>query len=100
MEWSADTQWTARVAAERAGWDSHIDMLRAGAAADGSLTYAQVVGVVQLPSAVAVNVVGWLIHWNISASESISSEGAGEGIDLGWWWLFYGAANAGEGQTC
>ena len=44
--WAADAEWTARVAAERARWDAHIDGLRAGAAPDGSLTYAQVVGVV------------------------------------------------------
>jgi 3D-(3,5/4)-trihydroxycyclohexane-1,2-dione acylhydrolase (decyclizing) len=44
--WSADAGWTARVGTERAGWDAHIDALRAGATADGSLTYAQVVGVV------------------------------------------------------
>ena len=44
--WSADAGWTARAATERAGWDAHIDALRAGAAADGALTYAQVVGVV------------------------------------------------------
>jgi 3D-(3,5/4)-trihydroxycyclohexane-1,2-dione acylhydrolase (decyclizing) len=44
--WSAAPEWTARVPGERAAWDTHIDALRAGAAADGSLTYAQVVGVV------------------------------------------------------
>jgi len=44
--WAADADWTARVATERARWDAHIDELRAGAAPDGSLTYAQVVGVV------------------------------------------------------
>ncbi len=44
--WAADADWTARVATERARWDAHIDGLRAGAAPDGSLTYAQVVGVV------------------------------------------------------
>ncbi|MDQ2748159.1 MAG: 3D-(3,5/4)-trihydroxycyclohexane-1,2-dione acylhydrolase (decyclizing) [Actinomycetota bacterium] len=43
-EWSTDPDWTARAAAERAGWDAHIDALRAGA--DGALSYAQVVGVV------------------------------------------------------
>src|SRR5439155_17258922 len=44
--WSADADWTARAAAERAKWDAHVDSLRAGIAPDGSLTYAQVVGVV------------------------------------------------------
>jgi 3D-(3,5/4)-trihydroxycyclohexane-1,2-dione acylhydrolase (decyclizing) len=44
--WTADPHWTARAEAERARWDAHIDHLRAGAAPDGSLTYAQVVGVV------------------------------------------------------
>ena len=44
--WSADPDWAARAATERAAWDSHVDTLRAGAAPVGSLTYAQVVGVV------------------------------------------------------
>lgn len=44
--WRADPAWSTRAAAERARWDAHIDRLRAGAAPDGSLTYAQVVGVV------------------------------------------------------
>jgi 3D-(3,5/4)-trihydroxycyclohexane-1,2-dione acylhydrolase (decyclizing) len=45
-DWSADPAWTMRAATERASWDSHIDRLRTGVAPDGSLTYAQVVGVV------------------------------------------------------
>ncbi|SOD73719.1 3D-(3,5/4)-trihydroxycyclohexane-1,2-dione hydrolase [Jatrophihabitans sp. GAS493] len=44
--WSVDAAWTARAAVEKAVWNSHIDGLRAGASADGSLTYAQVVGAV------------------------------------------------------
>lgn len=44
--WTADRQWTERAATERGEWDAHIDGLRTGAAPDGSLTYAQVVGVV------------------------------------------------------
>jgi 3D-(3,5/4)-trihydroxycyclohexane-1,2-dione acylhydrolase (decyclizing) len=44
--WRADPDWTARAAGERAEWDGHIDVLRRGAAPDASLTYAQVVGVV------------------------------------------------------
>ncbi len=44
--WSADPQWGERAAAERARWNTHVDDLRVGAAPDGSLTYAQVVGVV------------------------------------------------------
>jgi 3D-(3,5/4)-trihydroxycyclohexane-1,2-dione acylhydrolase (decyclizing) len=44
--WSVDPAWTARAASEKATWDAHIDTLRAGVAPDGSLTYAQVVGVV------------------------------------------------------
>ena len=44
--WSADPAWTARAATEKAAWDAHIDTLRGGVAPDGSLTYAQVVGVV------------------------------------------------------
>jgi 3D-(3,5/4)-trihydroxycyclohexane-1,2-dione acylhydrolase (decyclizing) len=44
--WHADPDWTSRAAGERAEWDAHIDVLRRGAAPDGSLTYAQVVGLV------------------------------------------------------
>ena len=44
--WSADAAWSARARAERALWDAHVDGLRKGVAPDGSLTYAQVVGVV------------------------------------------------------
>jgi 3D-(3,5/4)-trihydroxycyclohexane-1,2-dione acylhydrolase (decyclizing) len=44
--WSAQPGWTSRAAEERARWDAHIDRLRSSAAPDGSLTYAQVVGVV------------------------------------------------------
>jgi len=44
--WTADAAWTARAATERALWDKHIDRLREGVAPDGSLTYAQVLGVV------------------------------------------------------
>ncbi|HTE74792.1 MAG TPA: 3D-(3,5/4)-trihydroxycyclohexane-1,2-dione acylhydrolase (decyclizing) [Actinomycetes bacterium] len=44
--WSADAAWSARAGAERALWDAHVDGLRKGVAPDGSLTYAQVVGVV------------------------------------------------------
>jgi 3D-(3,5/4)-trihydroxycyclohexane-1,2-dione acylhydrolase (decyclizing) len=44
--WTAAADWTARAAIERAAWDAHIDVLRAGVAPDGALTYAQVVGVV------------------------------------------------------
>jgi 3D-(3,5/4)-trihydroxycyclohexane-1,2-dione acylhydrolase (decyclizing) len=44
--WSADPSWTGRAAQERESWDSHVDGLRGGVAPDGSLTYAQVVGVV------------------------------------------------------
>jgi 3D-(3,5/4)-trihydroxycyclohexane-1,2-dione acylhydrolase (decyclizing) len=42
-DWRADPAWTAGAAVARAGWDAHIDGLRS---AGGSLTYAQVVGVV------------------------------------------------------
>jgi 3D-(3,5/4)-trihydroxycyclohexane-1,2-dione acylhydrolase (decyclizing) len=44
--WSADQSWTSTAASERARWDSHVDGLRAGAAPDGALSYAEVVGVV------------------------------------------------------
>ena len=44
--WTADPDWAATAAQERAAWDEHVDGLRRGVAPDGSLTYAQVVGVV------------------------------------------------------
>ncbi len=44
--WSVDPAWSQRAAEERARWDERIAHLRAGTAPDGSLTYAQVVGVV------------------------------------------------------
>src|SRR5664280_2035099 len=44
--WHSTRAWTERAATERAGWDARIDRLRAGVARDASLTYAQVVGVV------------------------------------------------------
>jgi 3D-(3,5/4)-trihydroxycyclohexane-1,2-dione acylhydrolase (decyclizing) len=56
--WSADADWTARAATERAKWDAHVDTLRAGVAPDGSLTYAQVVGIVNDASGPADYVLG------------------------------------------
>ena len=56
--WSVDPEWTARAATEKAGWDAHIDTLRGGVAPDGSLTYAQVVGVVNDASTAEDYVVG------------------------------------------
>ncbi len=45
--WRAAESWSARAIEERVVWDAHIDGLRAGGhTPDGSLTYAQVVGVV------------------------------------------------------
>jgi 3D-(3,5/4)-trihydroxycyclohexane-1,2-dione acylhydrolase (decyclizing) len=44
--WRADEAWSAQALQERSRWDAHIASLRAGVAPDGSLTYAQVVGVV------------------------------------------------------
>jgi 3D-(3,5/4)-trihydroxycyclohexane-1,2-dione acylhydrolase (decyclizing) len=44
--WRADETWSDQAMTERAGWDAHIDRLREGTAPDGSVTYAQVVGVV------------------------------------------------------
>jgi 3D-(3,5/4)-trihydroxycyclohexane-1,2-dione acylhydrolase (decyclizing) len=44
--WTVDPAWSARAGSERALWDAHVDGLRKGVAPDGSLTYAQVVGVV------------------------------------------------------
>ncbi len=44
--WQAMPAWTARAGTERAAWNAHLDTLRAGVAPDGSLSYAQVVGVV------------------------------------------------------
>jgi 3D-(3,5/4)-trihydroxycyclohexane-1,2-dione acylhydrolase (decyclizing) len=44
--WRAASAWSGSAARERSEWDRHVDGLRSGAAPDGSLTYAQVVGVV------------------------------------------------------
>jgi len=44
--WTGSSAWAAIAQDERAAWDAHIDELRRGAASDGTLTYAQVVGVV------------------------------------------------------
>ncbi len=44
--WTVDAGWTARATAERAAWDAHVDTLRAGVTPDGSLSYAEVLGVV------------------------------------------------------
>ncbi len=44
--WAADAGWGAQAPRRLAEWDAHIDRLREGVAPDGSLTYAQVVGVV------------------------------------------------------
>ncbi len=43
---TAPASWGDRAAQERQKWDAHVDGLRRGTAPDGSLTYAQVVGVV------------------------------------------------------
>ncbi|MFT4008626.1 MAG: 3D-(3,5/4)-trihydroxycyclohexane-1,2-dione acylhydrolase (decyclizing) [Nocardioidaceae bacterium] len=45
-DWTGPSSWVAESSVEKAAWDAHVDGLRAGAAPDGSLTYAQVVGVV------------------------------------------------------
>jgi 3D-(3,5/4)-trihydroxycyclohexane-1,2-dione acylhydrolase (decyclizing) len=45
-DWTADAEWGAEAARKLAVWDAHVDVLREGVAPDGSLTYAQVVGVV------------------------------------------------------
>jgi 3D-(3,5/4)-trihydroxycyclohexane-1,2-dione acylhydrolase (decyclizing) len=45
-DWSAPAGFVGRASAEKARWDAHVDELRGGVAPDGSLTYAQVVGVV------------------------------------------------------
>jgi 3D-(3,5/4)-trihydroxycyclohexane-1,2-dione acylhydrolase (decyclizing) len=44
--WVAEAAWAERASAKRGEWDAHVDRLRGGVAPDGSLTYAQVVGVV------------------------------------------------------
>ena len=45
--WRSEDAWAARAGQEKQAWDAHIDSLRAGGhTPDGSLTYAQVTGVV------------------------------------------------------
>jgi 3D-(3,5/4)-trihydroxycyclohexane-1,2-dione acylhydrolase (decyclizing) len=44
---AAATEWAVRAADEKASWDVHVDNLRAGGhTPDGTLTYAQVTGIV------------------------------------------------------
>jgi len=46
-DWTSTQEWCARVTAEKATWDEHIDGLRAGDhASDGLLSYAEVTGLV------------------------------------------------------
>ena len=45
--WSAPAAWGSRAQTEKSAWDDHVDGLRRGGQSpDGSLTYAQVTGVV------------------------------------------------------
>lgn len=44
--WKADAAWTARAGIERESWNTHINALRTGVTPGGTLTYAQVVGIV------------------------------------------------------
>jgi 3D-(3,5/4)-trihydroxycyclohexane-1,2-dione acylhydrolase (decyclizing) len=46
-DWKSGADWAEQAASEKAAWDAHIDELRSGGhSPDGSLTYAQVTGVV------------------------------------------------------
>jgi 3D-(3,5/4)-trihydroxycyclohexane-1,2-dione acylhydrolase (decyclizing) len=46
-EWAGPSDWAARAEVEKAAWDAHVDSLRAGGhTPDGTLTYAQVTGIV------------------------------------------------------
>lgn len=46
-DWAAAEAWTQRATSQKAGWDAHVDSLRAGGhTPDGTLTYAQVTGIV------------------------------------------------------
>jgi 3D-(3,5/4)-trihydroxycyclohexane-1,2-dione acylhydrolase (decyclizing) len=45
-DWAAPAGWADRVAEVTASWDAEVDRLRAGTTDDGTLTYAQVTGVV------------------------------------------------------
>ncbi|WP_221176786.1 3D-(3,5/4)-trihydroxycyclohexane-1,2-dione acylhydrolase (decyclizing) [Nocardioides pocheonensis] len=46
-EWAGPSEWAARAALEKTAWDAHVDSLRAGGhTPDGTLTYAQVTGIV------------------------------------------------------
>lgn len=44
--WTVEETWSTRTLHERGRWDSRVDQLRSGVAPDGSITYAQVVGIV------------------------------------------------------
>ena len=46
-EWAGPSEWVARARSEKESWDDHVDSLRSGGhTPDGSLTYAQVTGIV------------------------------------------------------
>ncbi|NUR06830.1 MAG: 3D-(3,5/4)-trihydroxycyclohexane-1,2-dione acylhydrolase (decyclizing) [Nocardioidaceae bacterium] len=46
-DWSTGPSWAGRAASEKQRWDAHVDDLRAGGhTPDGTLTYAQVTGIV------------------------------------------------------
>lgn len=45
-DWSAPSTWSGRVSEVATSWGAEVDRLRAGTSVDGTLTYAQVTGVV------------------------------------------------------
>ncbi|HEY6797223.1 MAG TPA: thiamine pyrophosphate-binding protein, partial [Kineosporiaceae bacterium] len=44
--WRADPGWAVRAEQVKRAWDAHVDTLRAGTGPQGSLSYAQVIGLV------------------------------------------------------
>jgi 3D-(3,5/4)-trihydroxycyclohexane-1,2-dione acylhydrolase (decyclizing) len=90
-DWTANAAWTMRATEEKAEWDAHIDRLRAGGLSpDGSLTYAQVTGIVNeasTPSDYVLTASGGMpgeLHggWRTGRVEHTGSPTSGATMDL------------------
>ncbi|MDP1876279.1 MAG: 3D-(3,5/4)-trihydroxycyclohexane-1,2-dione acylhydrolase (decyclizing) [Actinomycetota bacterium] len=100
--WAAAAAWTQAARSGRAEWDLHVDSLRDGAAADGSLTYAQVLGAVNdasTPDDYLVGASGGFpgeIHggWRSAASARTTTSGSTMDLEYGFSCMGYEIAGA------
>ncbi len=90
--WVAEASWAAFAGEEKAAWDGHIDKLRAGGLTpDGSLTYAEIVGVVNdasTPSDYVLTASGGMpgeLHggWRTGAVAAGATSGASMDLEYG-----------------